>query len=228
MNQTIYRADKNIWIGLSGHRDGNWTWSDGSALGDWTTYHQYPWHPIDPNEHEDAVYCVRLKWDATKFVWADRACTNTFKYLCSGSYESGLLKNTSIDLYHDWPFLLDRKTTHCEQLIPGMDNIVVQTLSLNQLPSSSQQKVKIYLYFKEELLCKDFDMLHSLTDKCSRNNYYERCVVENASVSQTQKVCSYVCPIHIVDGKVGISFIANPLYVQGNIELCELEVAYTT
>ena len=107
------RASPDIWIGLRGHREGYWKWSDESDLGDWTTYQTYPWHPDDP-DGSDTINCVRLIKSSGNFVWADRPCSNNFKYLCSRPHENGFIRTESITLLNDnneWEFLVNRDNT---------------------------------------------------------------------------------------------------------------------
>ena len=228
-----FRAEEGIWIGLKGHKDSHWGWSDGSLLGTWAVYYNYPWKSSDPNGGQ-SVNCIRLIKEDEKYVGADRTYISTFGYLCSKYHEPGSpVKSSFVSLLYDnieWEFLMNRDSTQCLPLKPREDNNLIQTLVINQLPSSSDEKVKLILYFDSEISCDNFNIFMILTPNCSSKNYYQRCFFyENTVASESSDVCSYSCPIRIVEDKVVISLITNPLHVfpEGTGKLCELEIIYS-
>ena len=129
----------------------------------------YPWHPNDP-DGSDAVNCVRLIKSGGNFVWADRSCGNNFKYLCSRPHEDGFITRESITLLYDnseWEFLMNRDTTQCQSLKPEQNNFLIQTLMINQLPTSGDKTVKVVMYFRSQISCHNVNILSVLTPKCS-------------------------------------------------------------
>ena len=142
----------------------------------------------------------------------------------------GLTEHVSL-LYDniEWQFMMIRDNTQCLPLKPREDNHLIQTLFINHLPSSSDEKVKLILYFDTEISCDNFNIFKILTPNCSGKNYYQRCFFYESTVaSNSSKVCSYSCPIRVVEDKVIISLITNPLFPERTAKLCELEIIYST
>ena len=220
------------WIGSGTEEFHKWKWTDGSYLGDWVIYEQYPWKSGEPSQADErSVNCVRLVKINSDYRWADIGCNHDKKYLCSGPRNDGFIKSESVTLLYDnseWEFLMNRTTEQCRILKPEEDNFLIQTLFIDRLPSASDKKVNAVLYFDREISCEEVNVLKILTENCSGKNYYERCIVSHeSSGSGTQKLCSYDCPIKVINDKITMSLIANPLFNIANGKLCELEIFYT-
>ena len=191
----------------------------------------YPWKPGEPNG-DRAVNCARLVKIDNDYRWGDSPWNQDKKYICNGPREDGFIKSESIALLYDnseWEFLMNRATVQCQILRPMEDSFLIQTLFINRLPTSRDNKVNVVLYFDREVSCKEVNILKILTENCSGKNYYEKCIISGESQgSGIQKHCRYDCPIKIVEDKVTMSLITNPFYHPGYAKLCEMEIYYTS
>ena len=109
----------------------------------------YPWELGEPYG-DRAVNCARLVKTNSDYLWADSPCNQDKKYICSGPREDGFIKSESIALLYDnnaWKFLMNRATALCQILKPMEDSFLVQTLFINRLPASRDNKVNVVLYF---------------------------------------------------------------------------------
>ena len=144
---------------------------------------EYPWKSGEPNGDRAVNYARLVKTD-NDYLWADSTCNQDKKYICSGPREDGLIKSESIALLYDnneWEFLMNRATVQCQIFKPMEDSFLMQTLFINRLPTSRDNKLNVVLHFDREVSCKEVNILKILTENCSGKNYYEKCIVSGKS-----------------------------------------------
>ncbi|XP_058475349.1 lactose-binding lectin l-2-like [Solea solea] len=70
-------AEGLTWIGLTdAHKEGNWMWSDGSAVK--FTF----WNSGQPDNYRGTEHCVHINYGTPK-RWNDVTCTHTYPSVCA-------------------------------------------------------------------------------------------------------------------------------------------------
>ncbi|XP_041665326.1 lactose-binding lectin l-2-like [Cheilinus undulatus] len=69
-------SERTTWIGLSDvHKEGNWLWSDGSAV-DFDF-----WHTGQPDNYQDTEDCADMNW-GPQLKWNDVPCSAMIPFVC--------------------------------------------------------------------------------------------------------------------------------------------------
>ena len=156
-----------------------------------------------------------------------------YHYICSKPHISGTpVKRNNISILYDedvWQFLMNEDTAHCHQMRVQNSSILIQTLLIDKLTMPNKVKVAFKLYFDVKILCKNIEILKILASGCSNNNFYISCTLSKKSDKVgMKKVCSFDCPLRLVNNQVVVSLLSIPPFMEENSKLCEMEIFYPT
>ncbi len=227
-----FSAPSELWFGLRGDTasSDSYTWADGSPLTWARTFRTSPWPSFDPNEPSGSLSCVRLLLYNGNYVWADRPCTQSYRFLCAKPHDPGLVNNSMLSLHSDSSnstHLIDRDTSQCYPLQYGpLKYNRNQVISLSMLPPSADSELFVNLYFSSQVSCST-RLVFARRRSCSGSVGLSPCVHALDYSDPSLNLCSVRCPIYVLsDNRVQIEIVSDVEFQSENIHLCELETFY--
>ena len=95
---TALAGGVNVWIGLNDQTtEGTYLWSDGSALGNYTSWKDnYPTNPDIPSANKETQDCIRMMSGDNAGLWHGTNCAKPgIRFVCEASVPSSTTIPTS-------------------------------------------------------------------------------------------------------------------------------------